>query len=263
MPKTSGIEAESDLSDRLARKPLGEVNTDPVEPWLRVVAGNVARLVRVLTKQRWAGSEHIPTRGPAIFAINHISNFDPLAFGHFLIWSGRYPRFLAKDEIFETPLLGTVARRCGQIRVDRGTDRAREAVTAATLALSEDKTVSVYPEGTITADPQEWPMRPRAGVARIALASGAPVIPVGQWGANHVMPGKKLTVPRLFSRKTMLVKAGPPVELSDLHGRDDADALTTASRRVISAITDIVAELRGEPAPEGRWDMRVNRRVMV
>lgn len=249
------------MSSTLASRPLKEVNTEDIEPVLRHVAGTLGRLVRVLTHQRWAGSEKVPKSGPAVFAVNHISNFDPLAYGHFLIWSGRYPRFLAKDEIFETPVLGWVARACGQIRVDRGTDRAIEAVHAANAALSEGKTVSVYPEGTITADPDGWPMQPRTGAARIALATRAPVIPVGQWGANHVMPGKKLTCPRLFPRKTMYVKAGDPVDLSDLYGRDDNEALREASRRIIMAITDIVAEIRDETAPEGRWDMRHGARV--
>lgn len=249
------------LSDALARKRLREVNNEPVEPFLRFVAGNLGRLVGVLTHQRWGGSQYVPGRGPAIFAVNHISNFDPLAFGHFLIWSGRFPRFLAKDEIFETPVLGWVARKCGQIRVDRGTDRAIHAVYAAQEALAEGKSVSIYPEGTITADPLEWPMTGRAGAARIALATGAPVIPVGQWGANHVIPGKKLSFPRLFPRKTMSVLAGPPVPLEDLHGRDDQEAFREATDRIIDAITDLVARLRQEEPPAGHWSMRARARV--
>lgn len=249
------------MSDALARRPLREVNTEQVEPFLRHFTGNLARLVRLITKQDWSGSENIPDRGPAIFVVNHISNFDPLAYGHFLIWSGRFPRFMAKDEIFETPILGWIARQCGQIRVDRGTDRAMDAVRAAIRAMAAHQAVSIYPEGTITADPEEWPMRARRGAAHIALATGAPVIPVGQWGANLVMPGKKLRWPRLFPRKTMQVTAGEPVDLSDLIGRDDAEALDEAGRRMMAAITELVAELRGVPAPAGRWDMRTGTRV--
>ena len=76
----------------------------------------------------------------------------------------------------------------------------------------------VYPEGTITRDPDLWPMTGKSGAARIALATGCPVIPVGQWGAHQLLaPYSKK--PDLFPRKKIIVLAGDPVDLSDLLDR--------------------------------------------
>ncbi|WP_460744607.1 lysophospholipid acyltransferase family protein [Mariniluteicoccus endophyticus] len=226
-----------------------------------MTVSTLSSILRHITRQEWQGSENIPQTGGAIFVVNHISNFDPLSYGHYVAFSGRYPRFLAKEQIFKVPGLGWVATNAGQIMVRRGGPQAAQSVEAAVEAVNAGKTVSIYPEGTITADPLEWPMTPKSGAARIALATGAPVIPVGQWGANHVMPGKKLTFPRLLPRKTMKVKAGTPVDLSDLLGRPATpETIAEASERIIRAITDIVAELRGEQPPTTRWNIRLGRR---
>ena len=99
-------------------------------------------------------------------------------------------------------------------------------------------------------------MTARPGAARLALRTGCPVIPVGQWGAQDVMPGKKLTWPRFIPRRTMHFRVGAAVELSDLYGRVDAISVTEAGARIMAAITELVSDLRGEPAPEQRFDPR-------
>lgn len=248
----------------LARRRLSDVNHEAAEPVLITTVTVLARILRVITHQDWRDTERIPAEGGVVFVSNHISNFDPLAYGHFLAYAGRWPRFMAKEQIFTTPLLGWVATHAGQIEVKRGGPVALNAVIAATEAVRAGKSVSIYPEGTITADPETWPMTPKSGAARIALETGVPVIPVGQWGAQEVLPGKKLTWPRVFPRKTMRVKAGPPVELDDLRGRPvTAEVLAEASDRIMAALTDIVAELRQERPPAGRWDIRLGRRVPI
>lgn len=251
------------VSREIARLPLRQVITEPAEPVLRRTVATLAAILRVLTHQDWRHREKIPATGGVVFVVNHISNFDPLAFGHYLTWAGRWPRFLAKDEIFRVPLLGWVASRSGQIEVRRSSPDAGDAVDAAVEAVRAGKSVSIYPEGTITADPLTWPMTGRTGAARIALLAGCPVIPVGQWGAHEVLPGKKLTWPRLWPRKTMRVLAGDPVPLDDLRTRPLTDeVLDEATDRIIGAITALVADLRQETPPPGRWDLRLGRRVL-
>ncbi len=88
----------------------------------------------------------------------------------------------------------------------------------AEKALAEGAAVIFYPEGTATRDPDLWPMVAKTGVARLALATGAPVIPVAHWGTQDVLPyGSKK--PRLFPRKTVRTVAGKPVDLSAVGGQ--------------------------------------------
>ena len=114
----------------------------------------------------------------------------------------------------------------------------------------------VYPEGTITRDPGLWPMTGKSGAARIALATGCPVVPVGQWGAQHLLApyAKK---PDLFPRKTVTMKVGDPVDLTDLLALPPSTAVTQqATDRIMAAITALVEDVRGETAPAERFDMR-------
>lgn len=250
------------MSGAIARLPLNRVINEPAEPVLRITVGVLAALIRRITHQDWRGREKIPATGGVLFVVNHISNFDPLAYGHFLTWAGRWPRFLAKEAIFRAPIVGWIASRSGQIEVRRGGPEAAAAVDAAIRAIEAGQGVTIYPEGTITADPLTWPMTGRTGAARVALQSGCPVIPIGQWGAQEILPGKKLTRPRLWPKRTMRVLAGDPVELDDLRAVPMSEAvLDEATDRILDAITELVAELRQERPPPGRWDMRSGRRV--
>ena len=117
----------------------------------------------LVARRHWAGQEHIPATGPAIVVGNHISNFDPLVLGEYLIYSGRWPRFLGKADIWRVPVLGWVAKQCQQIPVYRDTDRASDSLIHARKALERGQLIALYPEGTITADPDGWPMTGRRG----------------------------------------------------------------------------------------------------
>ncbi|OYO00437.1 lysophospholipid acyltransferase family protein [Enemella evansiae] len=256
--------ADVSPSRGIAARPLRAVIDEPAEPVLRRTVWAVAGILRRITHQDWRNMEKVPRTGGLVIVINHISNFDPVAYGHYLTWAGRWPRFLAKDAIFRVPLLGWVASHADQIRVRRHGPRANEAVAAAVQAINDGKAVSVYPEGTITADPDTWPMTGRTGAARIALATGCPVIPIAQWGAQEVLPGKKLTWPRILPRKTMRVIAGDPVPLDDLRGLPlRAPVLEEATDRILDALTALLAELREETPPPGRWDLKLGRRVPI
>ncbi len=244
-----------------ARLPLRVANPSPVQPAYRRLVRVGGWLLRHLTDQDWGPADSLPKTGGVLVVANHISNFDPPVLAHFLVWNGRWPRALGKSEIWRVPVLGRLARACGQIPVERNTERARDSLVHAREAIEAGECVLIYPEGTRTADPDLWPMTARPGAALLALETGCPVVPLGQWGAQDVMPGRKLTWPRLFPRKTMVFRLGDPVDLSDLVGRTDTAAVHEATTRIMDAITTLVAGIRGLEPPAGRFDVRVGRRV--
>ncbi|MFV0461858.1 MAG: lysophospholipid acyltransferase family protein [Nostocoides sp.] len=229
---------------------------NPLPTAYRLAVGVVRPALMSLTKRDWSGQENLPVEGGFLAAANHVTHADPLPFAHFLFDAGVDPYFLGKHSIFAIPLVGSVLRGAQQIPVFRESGQAKDAFDAAVEAVQDGKCIAIYPEGTLTRDPRGWPMVPKSGAARIALATRCPVIPIGQWGAGDVL-GPYGRLPHLFPRKTLRFRAGPPVNLTDLYGRGvDAEVLGEASRRIIEAITDIVADLRGQPAPTSRFDAR-------
>ncbi|ROR92187.1 lysophospholipid acyltransferase family protein [Nocardioides aurantiacus] len=223
--------------------------------WAWTVVVSIVKPTLVLTTKRdWIDGEKVPATGGCIVVVNHVSHLDPMTLGHFLYEHGRLVRYLAKDALFRTPVLKHIVRDAGQIPVARQTDRAVSAYDAAVEAVRRGECVGVYPEGTITRDPDGWPMRGKTGAARIALATGAPVVPIGQWGAQEVLPAYTAR-PHVLPRRTTHYKVGDPVDLQDLAGRElTPEVLAEATDRIMAAITVLVADLRGEPAPAVRFD---------
>ena len=222
----------------------------------RLAVSILRPLLMILTKRDWRGWEHLPRTGGFVVAPNHISHVDPLAFAHYLYDSGRSPFFLGKESVFRVPVVGAILRGAEQIPVHRNTGQAVDAFRSAVAAVEEGKCVGVYPEGTLTRDPDLWPMVGKTGAARIALATRCPVVPVAQWGPQEILApySKRL---RLFPRKTMHVLAGPAVDLSDLYDRPlSAEVLREATERIMTAITVQLEQLRGEKAPPVRFDGR-------
>lgn len=228
--------------------------------WYRVVAGIVRPILMLLTKRDWHGTEHLPPVGTGVvMAPNHLSHIDPFTFAHFLWDNGRAPRFLGKESVFRIPVLGRIVAACGQIPVYRDSTDAVHAFSAAVAAVDRGECVGIYPEGTITRDPQLWPMTGKSGAARVALQTGCDVIPVAQWGPQELLPpyGSR---PRPFPRKTVRVTAGPPVDLDDLRGKPiTKELLQEATDRILDAITAELAKIRGEEPPEIRFDMKRDR----
>lgn len=224
--------------------------------WYRVAVVLLRRPLLTLTKRDWRGTEHLPHQGGFVACTNHVSHFDPLAFAHFLYDNGHLPRFLGKAAIFRVPVVGTILRGAGQIPVYRESADATKAYTDAVDAVRRGECVAIYPEATITRDPGLWPMTGKTGAARVALVTGAPVIPIAQWGPQEVLPpySKRL---RLLPRKTMHLAAGPPVDLAEFSGRRmDAETLRLVTEKIMTAITVLLEEIRGEPAPAVRFDAR-------
>ena len=210
----------------------------------------------LLTRREWEGGDAIPRSGGAVIVANHVSHADPLTFAHFVYGNGRLPRFLAKAELFEVRLVGPVLRSMGQIPVFRLTHDAALAFRAAVDAVRSGKIVIVYPEGTLTRQPDLWPMAGKTGAARIALTADVPVIPVAQWGAQEILY-PYASRPSLWPRKRVLASAGTPVDLDDLRGRPlTPEVLNEATDRIMDAITALLEELREERAPAERFDPR-------
>lgn len=231
-------------------------STTPVYRALGFVVRKIA--APVLTRRHFRGLEHVPARGPALVVANHIGNYDVLTLGDFLITAGRWPRFLGKADIWKVPGLRWLATQARQIPVERYTERAKDALRHAQTALEAGDLVGIYPEGTITRDPEGWPMLARNGAARLALATGVPVIPVAQLGAEEVLGGRHLRFRKLFSlrRRDVHVMAGPPVDLADLGTTSDPtdEQLAEATSRIMGAVTELYATLRGGRVPQLVWD---------
>jgi 1-acyl-sn-glycerol-3-phosphate acyltransferase len=201
----------------------------------------------------FGGGEHLPRRGGALLACNHVSDVDPIYDVAFAISHGRMPRFLAKAELWRIPVVRNVMAGGRHIPVQRASTRAADAYKEAIEALRRGEVVVFYPEGTFTADPAGWPMKAKNGIGRIALVTGAPVIPVANWGTQDLLPADRR--PRFFPRKTVQVVAGSPVDLTQwLGGPRTRTALDGATGAIMADITALVAGLRGEEPPAALYD---------
>ena len=213
-------------------------------------------LMMIFTRRVWVGGEKLNTKSGVIIVSNHTSNFDPLVLAHFINDNGRLPQFLAKAEVFKLPIAGAILKAAGQIPVHRRTAIAVNALSDAEKAVNSGGTAVIYPEGTLTFDPNLWPMTGQSGAARLALATKAPLFPVAQWGAHKVIPRFRKGL-KLIPPQTLYVTCGDPVDLSDLYDKEiTADLLTTATDRIMDALTKEIAVIRAETPPLVRWDRR-------
>lgn len=229
----------------------------------RVAVAVVRPLSRALTVRDWQGAEHLPSEGGFVVCPNHVSHLDPFTAGHFLYEHGVLPRFLGKEVLFRLPVLGAVVRGAGQIPVYRESGDARQAYAAAVEAVRAGECVVIYPEGTLTRDPALWPMRGKTGAARVALETGCPVLPLAQWGPQHLLP-PYAGVPRPLPRKRVTVRLGEPVNLSSFQGRPkDAALLRQASDAILDDLTALLAGIRGEQPPPVRWDPTLHRQPVT
>jgi 1-acyl-sn-glycerol-3-phosphate acyltransferase len=216
----------------------------------------VKPLLLATTTRTWVGGEKLPETGGCIVVFNHVSHVDPLIAAHFVYDHGRLPRYLAKSGLFKNRVLGFFLTAAGQIPVERLTKSAAGAYDAAVAAVRNGECVVVYPEGTLTRDPAQWPMAGKTGAARIALETGCPVIPVGQWGPQQLL-APYARRPHLFPRKHITMRAGDPVDLSDLVASPRTpEVVQQATDRIMAALTEQVALIRGEVAPAERFDPR-------
>ena len=209
------------------------------EPLYRLAEILVVPPLKLWFNWRMEGEEQIPADGPVLVAANHISYLDPLANAYFLHRRGRRPRFLAKSELFEVPVLRTALSGSGQIPVERGTG-SPAPVEAAARALNAGQAVLVYPEGTVTKDPGFMPMPAKTGVARLTLATGVPVVALASWGSQNVWQKKGMG--SLKFGRPIWQKAGQPMEFAG--DADDPDDLRRVADAVMAGIRHLVKDLR-------------------
>src|SRR5215472_7253618 len=222
-------------------------------------------LIQVGMKHDWHGQENIrniPADQGLILAINHLSYADIFADSLFAYEAGRYPVFLAKSSLFDIKVLGPIIRKLGQLPVHRGQADAALVLKDAEQGIRNGACVIFYPEATVTRDPDQWPMVSKTGVARLALETGAPVIPVAHWGAQKILPYGD-HVPKLLPRKTVRVIAGPPVDLSEFAGEPmNSQVLRAATDKIMRDVAELVGQLRGETPPAEPFHPAVARRKM-
>ena len=191
-----------------------------------------------------------------IVASNHISYADVLFLTQFLYLNGRAPRYIGKKSLFEIPIIGRILYAAEQIPVDRESQDASKALDHAVACLRAGHVVGVYPEGTLTRDENLWPMAGKTGIARLAILTQAPVIPIAAWGPQQVLPpySKRL---HIWPRTRVIYRAGPPIDLSRWYDKiDDQQGLSEATAEVMKTLTRMLEEIRGESAPEIPFDPR-------
>jgi 1-acyl-sn-glycerol-3-phosphate acyltransferase len=224
----------------------------PISPALWLAIALIVPVSSLMFRLRYRHGERIPPTGGVLLVANHVSILDPLTCARLVFDNGRIPHFLAKESLFKGPL-GPILRNARQIPVARFSAEARGSVTAAQADLAAGNVVVIYPEGSVTRDPDWWPMEARTGVARLALTSDAVVLPVAQWGPHRV---HDYHTKKWHLRRTPAdYLVGEPVDLSALRaevraGRPlNADVLREVTDLIMTRVRDQLAELRGQPAP--------------
>lgn len=223
--------------------------------WL--LAAIAVPIISFLAKTTVIGREKLPRTGAFVLSPNHYSELDPLIVAAAVWRLGRAPRFMAKASLFTIPVVGAALRATGMIPVARASSAA---AAKQTLAQSQElvehgRGIIVYPEGTLTRDPDLWPMRGKSGAVRLALSGDIPLIPMVHWGTQEIMGRYQKGLRFWPPRKPVTIVIGDPVDLSDLRGRaGEKGVLTEATNRLMAAITALLEDVRGEKAPAERWN---------
>jgi 1-acyl-sn-glycerol-3-phosphate acyltransferase len=215
-------------------------------PWWRYGIRVAAPLLRLLFRVRVTGLEHVPAKGPTLLAFNHVSALDGPALAiAFTARTGRTPRFLVAAEFFRRRFIGWVLRTFEQIPIHRGQGDGA-ALDAALDALRAGSVIAIAPEGAVNADPEHL-QRIRSGVTRLALPTGAPIVPVGIWGTQARWPRGGITWVRPW-RPTLAIAFGPPIlPDGDVASDADIDMLRDRVRDRLEEQTAIARSAAGAP----------------
>jgi 1-acyl-sn-glycerol-3-phosphate acyltransferase len=206
----------------------------------------------LLIKSKYVNLRDLPQKTGAIIVVNHVSHVDPFLVARMIIDGARRPRFLAKDTLFTTPIVGFAMTRMGHIPVKRGTSDARQSLASAIASLRSGGLIVLHPEGTVTRDPDGWPMNGKTGAARLALLTPEiPVIPIAQWGVQERIDIYQKKI-KLIPRPKHVMSVGAPIDLSAFEGRDiDDKTLHEVTEVIMKRLRHDVAALRGLPEPTG------------
>jgi 1-acyl-sn-glycerol-3-phosphate acyltransferase len=213
--------------------------------WWRIGSAITAVPMHLLFRVRVRGVEHVPTSGPAVLAFNHVSVLDGPVLAIATARSARRAtRFLVAAEIFRRFFFGWVLRTFEQIPIHRG-QGDEHALDEAIRVVGDGALAAIAPEGRVNQDGAERLQRIRSGVARIAIPTGAPVVPVGIWGTQVRWPRSGLTLRRPF-RPALAFAYGPPMTPPADGAHQDAflEELGTA----IATQVTVARALAGDPA---------------
>jgi len=217
-----------------------------------LVAVILAPLLRLTMRIKTEGVEKLP-KGGYVLVGNHLSYLDPLAFAYSVyLHMKRVPHYLAKASLFKVPILGFLLPKVGQIPVFRGGKSNEEPLRAAKEFIKAGQVVVVFPEGTLTRDPELWPMRGKSGAIRMAAELGVPIVPAAHWGVHKVLGNYNLRFrPNPFH--LVKVKIGDPIQLS-IGTNPTTEQVNQATEMVMNKVAALVGEMRGETPPAKLWD---------
>jgi 1-acyl-sn-glycerol-3-phosphate acyltransferase len=216
--------------------------------WWRLGVPLVVPIVRLLFRTRVSGAHHVPLEGPGILAFNHVSVLDGPCIAVEAAWRRRrMTRSLVAAEIFRIPLIGWLLRRYRQIPIRRG-QRDVGALDEAIATIRGGALASVAPEGVVNPDPDHL-QRVRSGIARIALPTGAPVIPVGIWGTHRRWPkGRPSWGPPL--RPRLGIAFGEPIDpKGNASEREELEEFLEVIRRRLEEQVEAARILAEDPPP--------------
>ncbi len=234
---------------------MPKISSSELNPVLALVASFLIPIVRLMFKVVPHGHSKLPKKSPYILVANHVTNLDALAVAYFVyVVLRRAPHFLAKEGLFRVPVVGAVLRAAGQIPVYRSGHRNDAPMRAANAYLEAGHSIAIFPEGTLTREPNLWPMRGKSGAIRLALETNVPIFPMAQWGSEQVLPqyGSKF---RPGFWKPVKILVGDEINLDKYRKKQLTPAeLHEATDLVMAEITKLVEQLRGEKAPAQLWD---------
>jgi 1-acyl-sn-glycerol-3-phosphate acyltransferase len=244
----------------MAKKTSEQIKMPELRPgveitWqIRTLAWILWPWVRLLYRVKVTGTENLPKNTGYVLAANHVTTVDALAVAFMMFFKlGRAPHFLAKEGLFKTPIVGPVLLACGQIPVFRSGRGNSDPMESAYKVLRAGHIIGIFPEGSLTREPNQWPMRARTGAVRLAIETGVPIVPMGQWGTEVVMDTYS---PKIFPKPwhTVHMVIGKPLDLSKYAGKKiGVEEMVAISDDLMVEITKLVEGLRGEKAPAKRF----------
>ena len=217
----------------------------------RLVGGLLDLVLAAFACRRYSIGQ-LPASGALLVAPNHVSLVDPVGVAMALVRAGRTPRFVVTSEVMALPVVGAVLRFFDHIPLDRSRSRDPAVLDPVRRALRHGECVVVYPEGAISKDPGYRPARGQQGLGRLAIELGVPVLPVAQWGAQHIVGRGRLAWRSWPPRRAWVTVRGLPLMQPPVGPADDLN-----SRRLVDdVLAHITAELERlalvDPPPSRR-----------
>ncbi|WP_288922871.1 1-acyl-sn-glycerol-3-phosphate acyltransferase [uncultured Bifidobacterium sp.] len=268
------LDAKHHLVDPTRYYPTGprtpntaEINAQNPKATERLLEG-VSKVLRNRSKVRAWGLERVPETGTFITAASHVTMYDVFVPMMSLFHMGRRPRYMAKAEMAKWPLIGRWFQLVGMQPVPRRSGQAKAIEEESIKIITSGRPLTIWPEGTVTRDPQKWVMSLKPGIGYIALESSrrlgrqVPIFCAVTWGAasiNQWWPWPRKNVVMCYDEQ--LDYADLLADMDSWGEEPPADKVSELTMRVFRRMNEVMEEIRGERMPaEGYWDYRNMRR---